>query len=148
MFKNRFQAGIKLAESLKQEGLDKDLKILSFSNKGKIISNAIKTMINCQTYLLKDDQQEIEISKKDKVVLVDDGQISLSLIQTIIKYLRKVNPRQIAIAIPVFDKDKSNQLKQIADKVIILHQPDIFMGVSDFYQEDKISPEYQLKVLK
>jgi len=148
MFETRFKAGIKLAEGLIREGIENNTIILCFSEKGEVVAKAIKTMVSGNLYLVKNNQDKVEIQKNKTIVIVDDGSISLNLLETIIKFLREVNPKQIAIALPIFDKEKTTTLKKIADKVIVLHQPDIFMGVGEFYQEDKSSPEYQLKVLK
>jgi len=148
MFETRFKAGIKLAESLIREGIENNTIILCFSEKGEVVAKAIKTMISGNLYLIKNNQDKVEIQKDRTVIIADDGSISLNLLETIIKFLREVNPKQVVVALPVFDKEKANQLKKIADKVIILHQPDIFMGAGEFYQEEKKSPEHQVKVLK
>ena len=54
---------------------------------------------------------------------------------TAIRFLRKKNPARIIVAIPVAPHDKVRHIEELADEVIILHQPYYFTGISAFYDE-------------
>lgn len=70
------------------------------------------------------------------VVLVDDGIATGSTILASAKWLKnKQNCKKLVIAAPVAPPDILDNLKQVADDVIVLDTPDPFIAIGRFYED-------------
>jgi predicted phosphoribosyltransferase len=78
-------------------------------------------------------KSRINIEGKD-VILVDDGIATGLTVKAAIMSLRRENPRRIILAVPVMPADKVSEFQQLVDDLIILHAPEFFNAVGQFYQ--------------
>jgi predicted phosphoribosyltransferase len=69
------------------------------------------------------------------VVLVDDGIATGATVFAAINWLRTQNVDKIVVAVPVGPKDTIAKLGAVADSVVILHAPEVFGAVGEFYQD-------------
>ena len=73
--------------------------------------------------------------KNKVVILVDDGIATGATMRAAVKALRVMQPSFIVIAVPVVEKNMSEKMKLIADKVIYAINPEVFYAVGEFYQD-------------
>lgn len=66
-------------------------------------------------------------------ILVDDGIATGATVSATIQALRKSNPKELVLAIPVGPRDTVERLKVQTDKLICLHAPEVFWAVGSFY---------------
>ena len=70
------------------------------------------------------------------VVLVDDGIATGATILASAKWIKdKHNCKQLIIAVPLAPREILEDLKRVADKVIVLHTPEPFGAVGRFYHD-------------
>ena len=94
----------------------------------------IRAKFHEQQLYIPQHAQDPEVLNK-YIILVDDGIATGSTMLTAIRFLRKKNPSRIIVAIPVAPHDKVRHIEELADEVIILHQPYYFTGISAFYDK-------------
>lgn len=70
---------------------------------------------------------ETDIDSKT-VILVDDGMASGKTMRAAILSLKRKNPGQIIVAVPVASSEAVKQLRGLADEIIILYDPANFKG--------------------
>lgn len=72
---------------------------------------------------------------KDKsVILVDDGIATGATVLSAIKYLKR-HGAKVILAVPVASQDAIEKIKDECEQIIILHTPEYFQAVGQFYQE-------------
>jgi predicted phosphoribosyltransferase len=87
--------------------------------------------------------------KNKTVIIVDDGVATGSTIKATIHAIRKNNPKEIIVAIPVSPPETARELSEIADEFICLHTPHDFYGVGQFYDDfAQVSDEEVIQHLK
>ena len=87
-----------------------------------------------------------EYDLKDKtIVLVDDGIATGATMFVAINWVKKQKPKKLIVAIPVGPKDTIDRLKEVADKVEVLHAPLFFNAVGEFYQDFDEVNDYQVQ---
>ncbi|TFE70696.1 phosphoribosyltransferase [Methylacidiphilum caldifontis] len=69
-----------------------------------------------------------------RVILVDDGIATGSTIRAAVAAIRKLSPKEIVVAVPVAPPRAFEEMKKVADKVIILMTPEEFFGVGQWYE--------------
>lgn len=75
---------------------------------------------------------------KDRIaILVDDGADRGSTLIAAARWIRKMQPRYLIIAVPVANPDSIDRLRQEADKVEIVTTPVVFSTVDQFYKHFK-----------
>lgn len=67
------------------------------------------------------------------VILVDDGIATGFTVATTLKALRKENPRELVLAVPVAPQETLDRLGKLADKAVCLATPEPFLAVGRFY---------------
>lgn len=83
--------------------------------------------------LYRRGRKELEIKGK-RVILVDDGIATGSTILAAIKYLNRHGVKVI-LAVPVASKEALDRIKGEVDEVVVLHTPDYFQAVGQFYEQ-------------
>lgn len=97
----------------------------------KEINKIRKRLKIMQQSCMKDHQS---ISIKNKIaILVDDGMATGQTIGAAIPLLRKQNPSQIIVAVPVASEQAYHAVSQSADEIHSLLIPSEFHGVGEFY---------------
>lgn len=85
-------------------------------------------------------------SWKDRtIILVDDGAATGFTMLAAIKQLRTMGVKQIIGALPVVSPDTFQRLKRVADEVIAVEVPDVFLGgVGAYYDEFHQVPDEEV----
>jgi len=74
------------------------------------------------------------LSLKNKIViLIDDGLATGYTARVAVDAIRKEDPSQIILAVPVAPRDTCESLSSKADKVVCLDRPGLFYAVGQFY---------------
>ncbi|MGI6278326.1 MAG: phosphoribosyltransferase [Patescibacteria group bacterium] len=83
-----------------------------------------------------------------KVVIVDDGVATGATIIAAIRQVKKENPDEVIVAVPVISSAALEKIKKEADRVIYLKAPKLFFSVSQFYENfDQVSNEEVKRIL-
>jgi len=69
------------------------------------------------------------------VVIVDDGIATGNSIEAAIISVKRRNPKDIIIAVPVAPPDAVERLSREGAKVVCLEKPWLFMAIGEFYQD-------------
>lgn len=77
------------------------------------------------------------------VILVDDGIATGATMFAAIGWVKKQNPKNLVVAIPIGPKDTIKRLSQMVE-VIVLDSPAFFNAVGEFYQEFEQVEDYQV----
>jgi putative phosphoribosyl transferase len=72
--------------------------------------------------------------KNKVVILIDDGIATGSTIVPLIRFCKKKDAAKVVVAAPVSGKSFDKELYE-ADEIIVLHQPEEFMGVGQAYKD-------------
>ena len=74
-------------------------------------------------------------SLKGKVVIVvDDGIATGSSVEAAVMSIKKRDPREVVIAVPVAPPDTVESLKAGGNRVVCLEMPGMFFAIGEFYQ--------------
>lgn len=79
--------------------------------------------------------RELRELRGRSVVLVDDGLATGATMDAACHAVRRLEPRQIVVAVPTAPPDAVDRLKQTADHVITVITPGDFAGVGAWYQD-------------
>ncbi len=75
-------------------------------------------------------------------ILVDDGVATGSTMHAAVEAVRKLDPAEIVVAVPVAEPGSLLSLRRVADKVVCLAAPQAFEAVGSFYQDfEQVSDE-------
>jgi len=69
------------------------------------------------------------------VIVVDDGIATGSTVKAALKAIRKQEPRELVLAVPVAPPETLEELERDVDALICLEAPLIFRAVGHFYEE-------------
>jgi predicted phosphoribosyltransferase len=69
------------------------------------------------------------------VIVVDDGLATGATMVAALRFLRKHSPRWLVCAVPVASRTGINNVKDIADEVVVVEVPEFFGAVSQFYRD-------------
>lgn len=104
-----------------------------------------KTIEEVKDEVLKEIKRREKIYREEKpfseiknrtVIIVDDGLASGYTMIAAVKFLRKMKPTKIVVAVPTASENAYNEVKKIADEVISLYvQKGYPYAVASFYQE-------------
>lgn len=113
----------------------------------RMASNYLKDLtLRDETYRKALPKREI---KNKKVLVVDDGLATGLTVEAAVDYLLREGADEVYIAAPVGSTEAVERLKKKASEVLVIHTPDIFYAVGEFYQEfHPISEESVLDILK
>lgn len=83
------------------------------------------------------------------VVLIDDGLATGITTRAAIEAIKKLNPSQVILAVPVGPADTVERLRKLVDKLICLEIPSHFYAVGSFYHNfPQVSDAEVLNLLK
>ncbi|MBI2938020.1 MAG: phosphoribosyltransferase [Thaumarchaeota archaeon] len=99
-----------------------------------------------KTYL--GDRQRPELKGKT-VILVDDGIATGATMKAAIRTLRRHNPAEVVVAVPVAPPETVERLKELADSVVCLETPSFFYAIGQFYREfDQVGDAEVIRLLR
>ena len=82
------------------------------------------------------------------VIIVDDGIATGNTMTATILTVKKSNPKEIIVAVPVSPKDTASEMKELVDEFICLYEAEEFFGVGQFYDEfTQVSDEEVIRLL-
>lgn len=67
-------------------------------------------------------------------IIVDDGAATGATAIAAIEYIKRLNPKKIVAAFPVCSKESAEEIKEIVDEFICIHQPEEFNAVGEWYE--------------
>jgi putative phosphoribosyl transferase len=89
----------------------------------------------------RQDRAPIEASGRT-IIIVDDGLATGATMLAAVSALRKKQPAEIVVAVPVCPPETLSEIDRVADKTVILFAPDWFRGVGQFYENfEQVSDE-------
>ncbi len=83
------------------------------------------------------------------LLLIDDGAATGATVKAALKVLRAIEepPAKLIVALPVAPPQTVNELRRLADEVVVLHSPPEFYAVSQFFNDFADSPNDVLRKL-
>jgi predicted phosphoribosyltransferase len=69
------------------------------------------------------------------VVVVDDGLATGATMIAALRFVRRQHPRLLVCAVPVASATGIRNVKDVADEVVVVHVPEFFGAVSQFYRD-------------
>jgi predicted phosphoribosyltransferase len=106
--------------------------------------------INRRSLLYRPKQNEYNIKNKT-IILVDDGAATGATLVVSARWITKMNPKRIIIAIPVAPNETVELLKNEVDKVVTILIPPTsnFTSVAQFYDNfEEITDDKVVKIMK
>lgn len=106
--------------------------------------------ISRRSLLYRPKQNEYNIKNKT-IILVDDGAATGATLLVSARWIRKMNPKRIIIAIPVAPKETVELLKNEVDQVVTILIPPTsnFTSVAQFYDNfEEITDDKVVKIMK
>ncbi len=83
------------------------------------------------------------------MIIVDDGIATGATVIAAARQVRKENPDEIIIAVPVISDSSFNQIKNEVDRVVYLYRPKLFFSVSQFYRDfNQVNDEEVKEILR
>jgi putative phosphoribosyl transferase len=90
----------------------------------------------------------IENVKGRTIIVVDDGLATGATVHAAIKYLRKKGAGKVVVAVPVAAASSANQVRDEADEVVDIEEPEDLYAISPWYQDfSQVSDEEVLSLL-
>jgi len=80
------------------------------------------------------DRPPLDVRGKT-VVIVDDGLATGSTMRAAVRALRKMEPREIVVAVPVAAPSTCEEFRAEADDIVCLHTPEPFQAVGLWYED-------------
>lgn len=81
------------------------------------------------------------------IVVVDDGLATGATMEAAVQALRRHEPRQICVAVPVGARDSCETLATLADRVVCPAQPEPFRAVSLWYRDFPQTSDQEVRQL-
>lgn len=104
---------------------------LSESQIEEVIQKEKKEM-NRRIKKFRGEREEPDL-QKCSAIIVDDGLATGATALASIRYVRKLDPKKLVLAVPVGSKDAVEQLGELVDELICLHVPSFFNAVGQWY---------------
>lgn len=94
----------------------------------------IRTRLNEMQQQFMGGKEAIGLKGK-QLIVIDDGIATGNTLLATVNLLRKMNPSELVIAVPVASASAVEKLSEVADEVVALLVPDEFYGVGAFYED-------------
>ncbi|KPK32563.1 MAG: hypothetical protein AMS24_03900 [Chlamydiae bacterium SM23_39] len=102
---------------------------------------------NRRMQLYRKNLPPLKINNKT-IILIDDGIATGATIEVTIKYLKKLHPKKIIIAVPVAPREQIEKLKTQCNEVISLYTPLNFFAIAQFYEDFRqVEDEEVIKII-
>lgn len=93
-----------------------------------------ETELQAQLKAWRVDRPAIDVRNKTTIV-VDDGLATGTTMTVALQFLKTKQPKQILVAAPVASHSAVRAIEGYCDKTLILHQPEPFSGVGQWYKD-------------
>ena len=67
------------------------------------------------------------------VIIVDCGIRTGSTMKSVLRAMRKVNPRKVIAAVPVTSVEGAREIATFCDELVYLHKPEVFVNAGYWY---------------
>jgi len=106
----------------------------------KVTPQQLKAAIAAAQQEVRTRERKLKLPSKlnwqeKSVILTDDGAATGATMLAAIAEAKNAQAAQIIVALPVAPPETIKKLQQQADKVIVVHQPELFFSVSQFYED-------------
>lgn len=78
------------------------------------------------------------------VIVADDGIATGFTVQAALESVRRMNPRELVLAVPVAPPDTVRDLKNKVDNLVCLEMPELFYAVGQFYTDFEETPDSEV----
>lgn len=95
---------------------------------------------------LRGDKPPLNLKDK-QVIIVDDGVATGATMKMAVRVVKNKNPEKVIVAIPVAPPSAVDSLKEVADEVVAILEPDNFMALGQFYRDFSQVPTDEAKKL-
>lgn len=86
--------------------------------------------------------------REKTVIIIDDGAATGATIEVAIKWLRKKHAKRIVVALPIAPKELIPKIAPEVDELVVLHTPDEFSAVGQFYEQfEQVTDEEVVELL-
>lgn len=134
---------------------EKDKPIYSSSDVAEINSSWLKTaeelaykLIEYRRQLYYGKDFVLPNVKGKTIILVDDGLATGLTMKAAIMHIRKLEPNQIIVAVPVASLSSMSLIKSLSDRIVSLDDPSNFLGtVGSHYQQFEQVTDKEVKQL-
>lgn len=82
-----------------------------------------------------------------RVIVVDDGLATGASMRSAVQALRRQEPAQIVVAVPVGAPGTCETLAQIADDLVCLHMPEPFYAIGLWYEDFSQTSDVQVRTM-
>src|SRR5215471_5177493 len=81
-------------------------------------------------------QGRVPLSARDRtVIVVDDGIATGGTMKAVLRALRETGPKKLVLAVPVAPTDTIEELRPLADEIVVLSTPEPFYAVGAHYRD-------------
>lgn len=84
---------------------------------------------------LRSGQPAVTVTGRTTAIVVDDGLATGATMRAAVQALREHTPERIVVAVPVGAAQTCTRLRQEADAVVTLYEPDPFLAVGLYYED-------------
>jgi predicted phosphoribosyltransferase len=81
------------------------------------------------------------------VILVDDGLATGATMRAAVAALRRMDPGEIVVAVPVGARETCDEFRDVADEVVCAQQPDPFWAVGSWYRDFEQTTDEEVRAL-
>lgn len=86
--------------------------------------------------------------KNKKVIIVDDGIATGLTLKMVVELVKKANPSEIIVAVPVSPSDSAAEFESLVDNFVCLRIPVYFRSVGEYYENfDQVENETVKEIL-
>lgn len=111
-------------------------------------ASRLQLILKEKAILFMGDRKPTNLKNKI-VVIVDDGIATGSTILASVNMIKKSNPQQIIVAVPVAALESARKISKEVDEFVCLTVPDRFYGVGQFYEDfTQVSDEEVIQILQ
>lgn len=113
-------------EIVKRLGIDEDEIAVLIEDRKKLLESRAKLLRGSQHFKNLKDQT---------IIIVDDGMATGATMALAVASIKKMQPKKIIVAVPVASQEAIDQVKDIADEIVVPLVPEFFYSVSMWYSD-------------
>ncbi|MEE8186395.1 MAG: phosphoribosyltransferase [Nitrososphaerales archaeon] len=96
-----------------------------------------------------DDRKSLDIVRGRTVIITDDGLATGATMIAAIMSVKKYDPTQIVVAVPLSPSHTVVELERLVDNVICLERPEWMSAIGEFYEDfQQVDDEIVIELLK